>query len=77
MADGIVVALGTIIACRDDKDEVFGAELGDDNYCVSVDIVVHGDVDIPLELRNEKLKVDDVFIQQAPSPKELVHLNDN
>ena len=52
VADGIVVSLGTIIGCRDNKDEVFGVELGVENYCVSVDVVVQGDVYILLELRN-------------------------
>ena len=52
VADGIVVSLGTIIGCRDNKDEVLGVKLGDDNYCFSMDVVVHSDVDIPLELRN-------------------------
>ena len=45
------------------KDEVFGVQLGDDNYCVFVDVVVEGDAEIPLQLRNEKLKVNDVFSQ--------------
>ena len=58
------------------KDEVFGVQLGDDNYCVSVDVVVEGDAEIPLQLRNKKLKVNDVFSQQVPWPKKLVNLND-
>ena len=58
------------------KDEVFGVQQGDDNYCVSVDVVVEGDAKIPLQLRNKKLKVNDVFSQQVPCPKKLVNLND-
>ena len=57
------------------KDEVFGVQLGDDNYCVSVDVMVEGDAEIPLQLRNKKLKVNDVFSQQVPWPKKLVKLN--
>ena len=58
------------------KDEVFGVQLEDDNYCVSMDVVVEGDAKIPLQLRNEKLKVNDVFSQQVPWPKKYVNLND-
>ena len=63
---GDVVAHETIISSVDASLEVFGVLLGEDNFSVSVDVVLVGDVVIPINLRDSPIAVKDVLGQHVP-----------
>ena len=61
-----MVARGTIISSADDSLEVIGVLLGEDNFSVSIDMVLVGDVVIPIHLRDSPVVVKDVLGQHVP-----------
>lgn len=69
---GDVVARGTIISSADASLEVFGVLLGDDNFSVSVDVVLVGHVVLPIQYRDSPIAVKDVLGQHVPWPKVFV-----
>ncbi|KAL5569746.1 hypothetical protein UlMin_026321 [Ulmus minor] len=73
---GKVVALGTIIFSGDTERVVCGVKLGEDNYCVSVDMEVDGDAIIPFQIKSHPMLVKDALSQHVPWPKRLVYVNE-
>ena len=67
-----VVARRTIISSADASLEVFGVLLGEDNFSVSIDVVLVGDAVIPIHLRDSPVVVKDVLGQHVPWPKQFV-----
>lgn len=70
--EGEVVAHATIIEHGDRDKEVFGIKLGDDYFCVSVDIAVDEDATVPVAIRGKNLTIKEVLGQHVPWPKQWV-----
>ena len=63
---GDVVACGTIISSANVGLEMFGVPLGEDNFSVSVNMVLVGDAVIPIHFRDSLIAIKDVQGQHVP-----------
>ena len=70
--EGEVVAHATIIEHGDRDKEVFGIKLGDDYFCISIDVTVDEDAIVSVSIRGKNWTVKEVFGQYVPWPKQWV-----